>query len=464
MKHRPSPRDRFEEKYVLWNERFAQGKALRERVPRETHAGWTPPRNRPDPVDLLIESNQTRLPELVPIRHGRMLTSPFAYLRGAANVMAWDLSRTPTTGIRVQAGGDCHLMNFGAFATPERRLIFDVNDFDETLPAPWEWDLKRLAASFAVAAKYIGLRRGEARNASRAAVRSYRKSMDGYAHMRVLDVWYDYIDVEKLIRTLPSTRWKKDWQTQAIKAREHSVAEHDFPKLVVRKSRKPRIKDNPPLIYHAPGVNSRDFHESVTEAHFAYLQTLQPHHRVLIDRYKLRDVAMKVVGVGSVGTFCAIALLMASPDDPMFLQIKQANPSVLEPYAGKSEYRNHGERVVTGQRFMQAASDIFLGWSSSPSIGHDFYVRQLRDRKISIVLETMDEKTLRYYAKLCGHVLARAHARSGDAAVIAGYLGSSAVFDEALDDFAMEYSAQTDRDHKALADAVRSGRIKAVSE
>ena len=463
-KHTPSRRDRFEEEYVLWKERWAKGKALRERVPREKHAGWTPPKNRPDPIDLIIKSNENSLPELVSIRHGRMLTSSFAFLRGSANVMAWDLSRTPRTGIRVQACGDCHLMNFGAFATPERRLIFDVNDFDETLPAPWEWDVKRLAASFAVAARYIGLRRAEARRASLAAVRSYRKWMDAYAPMRVLDVWYDNIDLDQLVPTLPSTRWKKEWRTQIAKARAHSVAEHDFPKLVVEKSGKPRIRDNPPLIYHARGVNSRAFHESVTAAHFAYLQTLQPHHRVIIDRYKLRDIAMKVVGVGSVGTFCAVALLMASPDDPLFLQLKQANASVLEPYAGKSEYENHGERVVTGQRFMQAASDIFLGWSYSPRIGHDFYVRQLRDMKISVTLETMDYKTLRYYAKLCGHVLARAHARSGDAALIAGYMGSSAVFDEAVADFAIDYSAQTDRDHKALADAVRDGRIQAVKE
>jgi uncharacterized protein (DUF2252 family) len=433
-------------------------------VPRQKHAGWTPPKNRPDPIALLIESNKNRLSDLVPIRYGRMLTSPFAYLRGSANVMAWDLSRTPQTGIRVQAGGDCHLMNFGAFATPERRLIFDVNDFDETLPAPWEWDVKRLAASFAVAAKYIALRRSEARVASLTAVRSYRKWMDAYAPMRVLDVWYDNIDLDQLVQTLPSARWRKEWSTQIARARAHNVAEHDFPKLVVQRGGKPRIKDNPPLIYHAFGANSRAFHESVTSAHFAYLQTLQPHHQVIIDRFKLRDVAMKVVGVGSVGTFCAIALLMASAEDPLFLQIKQANASVLEPYAGKSEYTNHGERVVTGQRFMQAASDIFLGWSHSPNIGHDFYVRQLRDMKISVMLETMDYKTLRYYAKLCGHVLARAHARSGDAAMIAGYMGSSTVFDEAVADFAMDYSAQTDRDHKALADAVRDGRIRAEKE
>ena len=464
QKHRPSPRDRFEENFTPWKERWVRGKALRERVPREKHAGWTPPRNRPDPIELLIESNRTRLPNLVPIRHGRMLTSSFAYLRGSANVMAWDLSRTPRSGIRVQAGGDCHLMNFGAFATPERRLIFDVNDFDETLPAPWEWDVKRLAASFAVAAKYIGLRRNEAHGASRTAVRAYRKAMGAYGRMRVLDVWYDYIDVDQLMRALPAGLWKKQWTTQIARARTHSVAEHDFPKLVVQRGGKLRIRDNPPLIYHAPGVNSGEFHESVTQAHFAYLQTLQPHHRVIIDRYKLRDVAMKVVGVGSVGTFCAIALLMASADDPMFLQIKQANASVLEPHAGTSEYRNHGERVVTGQRFMQAASDIFLGWSRSTAMGHDFYVRQLRDMKISIILETMDDKTLRYYAKLCGRVLARAHARSGDAAVIAGYMGNSSVFDEAVADFAMDYSAQTDRDHKALVQAVREGRIKAVSE
>jgi uncharacterized protein (DUF2252 family) len=461
--HAFSGRQRLGESYVPWQERWRVGKALRERVPREEHAGWTPPKSRPNPIELVIKSDATRIPRLVPVRYGRMLTSPFAYLRGSANVMAWDLSRTPKTGIRVQAAGDCHLMNFGGFATPERRLIFDINDFDETLPAPWEWDVKRLAASFAVAGGYLGLRRGEARSASEAAVRSYRRSMAGYARLGVLEVWYDYEDVEKMLRSLP-IRWKKQWRAEIAKERAQGPIEHEFPKLARVKGGNVRIRDNPPLVYHARDVDSREFHEAVTQAHFDYLKSVRPHHRVVIERYKLRDVAMKVVGVGSVGTFCAVALLMASPDDPLFLQIKQANASTLEPYAGPSEYKNHGERVVVGQRFVQAASDMLLGWGHGRTIGHDFYVRQLRDMKMSIDLETMDYEALQYYAKLCGHVLARAHARSGDAAVIAGYMGKGTVFDEAIADFAMDYSAQTDRDHKALADAVREGRIRAVSE
>jgi len=354
-------------------------------------------------------------------------------------------------------------MNFGAFATPERQLIFDINDFDETLQAPWEWDLKRLAASFAVAGKYINLNRSDARAASESAVRSYRKSMIKYSRMRVLDIWYDHVDVNQLIEGLANPEWQKRWRERIAKERARSVVEHDFPKLAARRGQKPRIKDNPPLIYHLPDDTSRRFHDAVTAGHVAYLESLAPQYRAILDRYKLADMAMKVVGVGSVGTLCAIALLMAADDDPLFLQFKEATASVLEPYAGASEYENHGQRVVVGQRFMQAASDVLLGWSHGNLRGRDFYIRQLRDMKMSIIMEAMEKDTLRYYAKICGRVLARAHARSADPAVLAGYMGNNATFDEAVAEFAMDYSAQTDRDHESLAEAVRKGRIEAGS-
>jgi uncharacterized protein (DUF2252 family) len=459
----PRNYDRLLDRYIPWEQRWGAGRALRERVPREKHAGWAAHKDRPDPIDLLIKSNATRLPNLIPIRYGRMLTSAFAFLRGSAAVMASDLSRTPKTGIRVQACGDCHLMNFGAFATPERQLIFDINDFDETLPAPWEWDLQRLAASFAVGGKYINLSRRDASAASESAVRSYRKSMGKYSRMRVLDIWYDRENVEQLIEGLPNPEWQKRWRERIAKERARSVIEHDFPKLAARRGQRPRIRDNPPLIYHLPDDQSRRFHSAVTTGHLAYVESLAPQYRAILQRYKLADMAMKVVGVGSVGTMCAIALLMASDDDPLFLQYKEATASVLEPYAGASVYQNHGQRVVVGQRFMQAAGDMLLGWSHGEMRRRDFYVRQLRDMKMSIIMEAMDKDSLKYYAKVCGHVLARAHARSADPAVIAGYMGNSTTFDEAIAEFAMDYSAQTDRDHESLAEAVRKGRVEAAS-
>ena len=457
-------RNRDTEIYAPLKDRLQAGKALRERVPRDRHGGWTPAANRPDPIDLLIRSNEARLPDLVPIRNGRMLTSPFAFLRGSATVMASDLSQTPTTGVRVQACGDCHLMNFGAFATPERQLIFDINDFDETLPAPWEWDVKRLTASFAVAGKYIDLSEGDSRATCEAAVRSYRKSIAMYSQLRVIDIWYAHEEVEQLIKGLPDPEWQRRWRARIAKERAHSLVEHEFPKLAAHKGQKPRIRDNPPLIYHLPGETNHEFHRSTIASHSEYLESLAPHYRAIIERYKLMDVAVKVVGVGSVGTLCMIALLMASDDDPLFIQVKEADASALEPYAGASEFQNHGQRVVVGQRFMQAASDMLLGWAHGKVRGRDFYVRQLRDMKMCVVLEAMDRNSLKYYAKVCARVLARAHARSADPALIAGYLGNSTVFDEAVAQFAMDYSAQTDRDHQSLAEAVRSGRIEASSQ
>src|SRR5215470_16135487 len=378
------------------DQRRAAGKALRERVPRERHADWKASARRPDPIEILIASNRGRLPELVPIRHARMLTSPFAFLRGSSAVMASDLSRTPSTGIRVQACGDCHLMNFGAFATPERQLIFSINDFDETLPAPWEWDLKRLAASFVVAGRYIDLRERDTRAAAASTVRSYRRRMTRYAEMRAFELWYDHIDLEEVLASLPSAAQKR-LAARIEKARERSVVEHDFPKLAEHSGNQSRIKHDPPLMFHLPRHQRANARASILRALETYRLTLDDHYRVLLDRFRLHDLAMKVVGVGSVGTTCLVALFLASGQDPLFLQVKQANASVLEPFAGRSAYRNHGQRVVMGQRLMQAASDMMLGWTVGPLFGCHYYVRQLRDMKVSAIVETMEPETLKVY-------------------------------------------------------------------
>ena len=440
------------------DERRAAGRALRDKVPRENHARWKPPANRPDPVEILTASNDGRLPELVPIRHARMLTSPFAFLRGSAAVMASDLSRTPSTGLRVQACGDCHLMNFGAFATPERQMNFSINDFDETLPAPWEWDLKRLAASFVVAGRHIGLRERDSLGAAESVVRSYRQRMARYAKMRAFDLWYEHIDVEQIITALPRAA-RKRLAARVAKTRARSVVEHDFPKLV-EGGRQPRIKHDPPLLFHLPAHQRKEAHRNFLQALEMYRGTLDDHYRVLLDRFRLYDLAIKVVGVGSVGTMCMVALLMADDDDPLFLQIKQANASVLEPYAGRSVYRHHGQRVVMGQRLMQSASDMMLGWTIGKLFGRHFYVRQLRDMKLSAIVETMEPETLKLYGMLCAGSLAWAHARSGDPVMISGYLGKSDVFDQAIVKFAAAYADQTETDYRRMRKAVRDGRLE----
>ena len=443
-------------------ERRAEGKALRDAVPRAEHSGWNPPKDRTDPVELVLAQNEGRVLDLVPIRHGRMSQSAFAFYRGTAAIMAADLAHTPNSGLRVQACGDAHLSNFGAFATPERSVIFDLNDLDETLPAPWEWDVKRLTASVVLAGRHIQLKQSETARAARAAVRSYREHMAEYAFMTALDIWYDRIELKRLIDAVPDEEKRARIEKKLEKARGRTVAAHDFPKLAEHIGTTPRIKDNPPLIFHSEMTGDADSAE-IKAAWALYHDSLPEHIRVLFDRFHLCDLAVKVVGVGSVGTTCLIALLMAADDDPLFLQIKEAKPSVLEPYAGKSLHENHGQRVVVGQRLMQAASDSFLGWTVSPR-GRHFYVRQLRDMKISAEIDTMDDEGLRRYAEACGWALARAHARSGDAAMIAGYMGSSRTFDEAICDFAGDYADQAERDHKAFVKAIRDGRVKAVVE
>jgi uncharacterized protein (DUF2252 family) len=409
-------------------------------------------------VRLLEASNAGRLPNLIPIRYGRMVRSPFTFYRGAALNMAADLAVTPTSGLRVQACGDAHLVNFGAFATPERRVIFDINDLDETLPAPWEWDVKRLAASVILACRSNGFNENRARDAALACVRSYRERMAEYAQMRVLDVWYSRIDLKDLIATFADAKTSKRIQKRLDEARQRSVVEHDFPKLAAMAGQTPTIRDNPPLIYHPQDKGADDLLARARDAFAGYRESLQEDRRALIDRYELADAAIKVVGVGSVGTFCAVTLLMASAEDPLFLQVKEARASVLEAYAGKSIYSNHGQRVVNGYRLMQSASDIFLGWTEGKQ-GRHFYVRQLRDMKLAPLVELFNPAAMTQYAESCGWALARAHARSGTAAQISGYLGSGDHFDKAIALFAVAYADQSERDHDVLRKAVQTGRV-----
>lgn len=381
--------------------------------------------------------------------------------------MAADLNGTPTSGIRVQACGDAHLMNFGGFATPERNVIFDINDLDETLPAPFEWDLKRLAASTAIAAEHLALPKADAARVVTDLVKEYRERMFNYGWMRSLEVWYDRIDLQKYEdrngdpAVVAQARKRLAERIEA--ERRKSVPDHLYPKLVTTSGTTPRIKDEPPLLFHpteelAPGMAS-----GFSEALSAYRSSLPAHIRVLFDRFHLVDLAIKVVGVGSVGTMCAVALFLASDNDPIFLQVKEARQSVLEPYAGSSLYGNHGERVVAGQRLMQSASDVFLGWTRGKN-GRDFYVRQLRDMKLGAVIEDWDTGMLRQYGRMCAHALARAHARSGDAAVIAGYMGSGQTFDDAICEFSTEYCSQNRGDYRAFLAAIRDGRIEANME
>ena len=458
---------RRESTYLSADERRAKGKALRDAAPRASHAGWKPPKDRRDPVRIVSESNVGRLADLVPIRFGRMSASPFAFYRGSAALMAADLAKTTTSGIRVQACGDAHLMNFGGFATPERNIIFDINDLDETLPAPFEWDLKRLAASVVIAAQHLRLRDSDAARAATDLVREYRERMANYASMRALDVWYDRIDLaryeDRAADPAVLNEVRKRAGERIEQARRKTQPDFLYPKLVSQEGSKPRIKDEPPLIFHPTAEQAPGLATGATDVIAAYRESLPEHTRTLFDRYHFFDYAVKVVGVGSVGTVCGVCLFMAADDDPLFLQVKEARPSVLEPYAGKSLHANHGQRVVVGQRIMQTASDVFLGWTRTKT-GRDVYVRQLRDMKISPIIEDGDPGLLRQYGRMCAQALARAHARSGDAAVMAGYMGSGQTFDDAIGEFAVEYADQNRADHRAFVRAIREGRIEAIVE
>ncbi len=441
-------------------DRLARGKALRERCSRKAQADWKPPAKRANPIDLLVENSKGRIEDLVPIRYGRMMANPFAFYRGAAAVMAYDLSHTPSTGLMVQACGDGHLVNFGGFATAERKIIFDINDFDETSIAPWEWDVKRLATSFVIAGRNNGFSAADCHEAAWRAAQSYRTKLAEYSQQAVLDVWYDTIDFDYIIDHSPDKQSRNFYLKKLQATAEQSAHEKEFARLAFAAGEAPRIIDHPPLIYHYADIREAD-QRARGEASLAdYLKSLPPERRVLLDRYTLADVAMKVVGVGSVGTWCGIALLMSGRGDPLFLQFKQARQSVLEAYAGASPFKHSGQRVVVGQRLMQAASDMFLGWYTGPE-GRQYYVRQLADAKIKPVIEIMKRQNLLAYAGLCGWALARAHARSGDAAVLTGYLGSSSAFEDAIAEFSAAYADQNERDHAALVAAVRSGKIEA---
>jgi uncharacterized protein (DUF2252 family) len=445
-------------------ERYTAGKALRTKAPRTSHGEYAPAADRPDPIGLLEESNRTRVPHLVPIRYGRMSLSPFAYLRGSAGVMASDLANTPVSGIKVQICGDAHVSNFGFFATPERNLVFDVNDFDETLPGPWEWDLKRLAASIVVAGRQNGYTAQENRQAVVSCMQEYHTLMQKMTTMQYLPVWYLHFSLEELMGMVKRKEQERLQREEKKASRQTSLKV--FPKTTEVVEGQYRIKDEPPLIVHYENLSDvkkmEEYEAESVKGYFAaYLETLQNDRRMLLSKYHFVDIAQKVVGVGSVGTRSSAVLLMGGGDgdDPLFLQLKEAQASVLEPYAGDSPYSNHGERVVQGQRLMQEASDIFLGWTRTDSI--DYYVRQLRDMKLSEDIATMTKKEFDMYTGWCARALARAHARSGDPAHISGYLGSGNLFEQAIAKFAEAYADQTERDHAALLAAIKKGRIQA---
>ncbi|HZN87601.1 MAG TPA: DUF2252 domain-containing protein [Thermoleophilaceae bacterium] len=444
-------------------ERVARGKAARSAVPRSSHARFEPASDRRDPVELLEQQAATRVADLVPIRYGRMLASPFAFYRGAALIMAADLATTPVSGVSVQLCGDAHLSNFGVFASPERRLVFDLNDFDETLPAPFEWDVKRLVASLLIAARDNRHRRKQQRAAARAAAEAYRRTMAAAAAMRFLEVWYARIDAEDLLTELAAREDKatiKAAHKGLAKARKRTSL-GSLSKFAQRVDGGYRIKQQPPVIVRPPDAGYGDFEQIIRQGLTDYARSLSPERRLVLDHYHYVDFARKVVGVGSVGTEAFMVLLMGDrDDDPLFLQVKEADTSVLAPYAGAGEYEQQGERVVQGQRIMQAASDPFLGWATGTGArGREVYIRQLRDMKGSAAIEGMPPTRLARYGEVCGVTLARAHARSGDAAKIAGYLGDDDTFDRALEAFAVAYADQNDADHAEFTAAADEQRI-----
>ncbi len=444
-------------------ERLAAGKKLRDVCPREAHAVWKAPAGRPDPVSLVLEADKGRIPELLPLRHGRMVLSPFTFYRGSALNMAVDLATTPATGVCVQCCGDAHLGNFRGLGTPERRVIFAINDLDETLPAPWEWDLKRLAASFVVACRNNGLSESTARDAVLTCVRSYREHMAEFSEMNPLDLWYFALDSEMLLATIDDPEFRRRGIKRMEKEQARRVEEDLFPTVKQASGKTPVIEDQPPTIFHWKGHHPGEIHPDTAEGFALYCDSLAASTRALLDRYELRDAAIKVVGVGSVGTACAVLLLTDGDGNRLVLQVKEARASVLEAYAGKSVFPNHGQRVVNGQRLMQPVSDIFLGWTKTRR-GRHFYVRQLRDIKIKFAVETFGKAEMLLDAGWCGHTLALSHARSGDPALISGYLGKSDAFDKAIEAFSVAYADQNDKDHAALKRAISSGKLKAVIE
>jgi uncharacterized protein (DUF2252 family) len=440
-------------------ERRLAGQALRKVVPRSLHARWTPSPSRRDPVDIIVETGNHRIASLLPIRYDRMRGSPFAFFRGAAAIMTADLATTPSTGLRVQACGDCHLANFGAFASPEGTPIFDVNDFDETLPAPFEWDVKRLAASFAVDALSRRLDSRAARQVANAAVLAYRTHMQHLARLDPLESWRSRIDVVGMLDGITDGRLRERELKRLQAATEAS--HKGYPKLIERFKGGWRIRARPPLLMPLSG-QADDTHERVARTAFeSYKLSLPEERRILLDRYELVDVAFKVVGVGSVGTFCAIGLFATKDNQTLLLQLKEAQTSVLADFAGLSRYSNQGKRVVVGQRIMQTLPDLFLGWTEHHGDDQHCYIRQLKDGRLALIGADLAEGALVYYAALCGTTLARAHARSGDTPCIAGYMGSGGAFDAAIASFAVAYAAQTEADWRLFLEAIKSGLIAA---
>jgi uncharacterized protein (DUF2252 family) len=463
-------------------ERRAHGKEAQNLTLPSSHTGWAPATDRPDPVALLEEQNATREPDLVPVRHGRMLVSPFTFYRGAAKIMAADLNDTPVAGLQVQLCGDAHLSNFGAFASPERRLLFDLNDFDETLPGPFEWDVKRMAASFTIAARHNGFTKADTRAATLASLRAYREAMAGFAAMGTMAIWYAHLDEDEILSAMRNAakasktkkgakaakRAEKTGQKTIAKARTRDSLQA-LSKLGEVVDGQYRIVSQPPIVVPMRDLEatyglSADQVERVLHEQFrAYRATLRDDQRRLLERFELVDVARKVVGVGSVGTRAFIALLQGrDQQDPLFLQVKEATASVLEGHLPKSRYKQHGQRVVDGQRMMQAASDIYLGWTKGVDVNRHYYWRQLRDMKGSADVEAMVPVGLSFYAGICGWTLARAHARSGDPIAIAAYLGKSDQFDRSISDFSQRYADQNEQDYQTFAKAIRSGRLEVL--
>jgi uncharacterized protein (DUF2252 family) len=441
--------------------RLEQGKRLRTKVPREDHAAWDPPADRPDPVDILQEQAKTRIPELVPIRYGRMADSAFAFYRGGAAIMASDLARTPRSGLTVQSCGDAHVANFGIFAAPDRRLVFDLNDFDETLPAPFEWDLKRLAASMVIAARDNRFSEADQRRVARGTVQAYQRTMARLAEVSYLQAWYVRIEAEELLG-----RFGKELKREVIPVRRgmaQAVKRTNLgtlDKLTRKVDGSYRIKPKPPVIVGVPRGQRREARRLVDDALDGYIATLSPERRIVVRHYRPVDIARKVSGVGSVGTDGYVVLLLGQrDDDPLFLQFKEAQPSVLECYTAPSEYASQGERVVRGQRIMQAAGDSFLGWYEGPR-GKHFYIRQLRDKKGSLDTADMGPSSLEHYGRLCGACLARAHGRSDDIARLSGYIGTGKTFRRAIEAFAVAYADQNERDYQAMLAAGDAGRIE----
>lgn len=444
-------------------ERYAKGTAIRKITPRSIHQEWKPPENRKDPVEILIETSIGRVESLLPIRYSRMMESPFSFFRGAAAIMAADLAQTPNTGIHLQLCGDCHLMNFGGFATPERKLVFDINDFDETFPGPWEWDLKRLSASFAIAGRWRKFSNKNCKEFAWHVADSYKRHMLEYSKLSALQIWYADIDLAELIERNEDEELKEFQQKRIKKASEYTAHEKEFAKLTYQDGARAKIKDDPPLIFHPSGEEGKLIMREVETAHKQYIESLSHEKQVLLSRYSLHDVAMKVVGVGSVGTTCGISLLMSATGEPIFLQFKEARQSVLESNVKiENKYKHQGERIVMGQKLMQSASDMFLGWTTDQD--KFFYVRQLRDAKVKPVIEIMKARNMADYAKACGWALARAHARTGDPSVLSGYMGNSNEFANAIAKFSIAYADQNEADYTKMLEAIKEGRLPISTE